>query len=232
MQKKDCDLQSCFLCRYCIPEWKDAIAVKKTTFGFKKGQQIFTGGQKVKGIFFINSGAVKVHKQWGAQKELILRFGKTGDILGHRGMGSQAIYPVGASALEDTKVCYIDNDMLEATLKVDPSLMHRFMLFYANELQKAEKRMRDLAHMEVKGRIALALLEIDEQFGHDPENYIALALNRQDIASYAGTTYETIFKFFTELTLQKIISISGKRIKINNPQRLRGFIADEISAAE
>jgi CRP-like cAMP-binding protein len=226
MQKNECDLQTCFLCRFCIPEWKDAIAVKKTTLSFKKGEDIFREGEKVNGIYFLYSGAVKVHKQWTGQKELILRFGKTGDILGHRGIGASSIYPVGATALEETKACFISNQSLEATFKVDSNITHRFMLFYADELQKAEKRMRDLALMEVKGRIALALLEIADVFGTDKEKYIALAMNRQDIASYAGTTYETVFKFFNELTAKKIISTSGKRIKINQPTRLSDFITD------
>lgn len=227
MQKNDCDLGSCFLCRFCIPEWKDAIAAKKTTLSFKKGKEIFKEGEKVKGIFFIYNGAVKVHKQWVGQKELILRFARTGDILGHRGIGSSDIYPIGATALVDTKACFISNDFLDATLKIDGSLTHRLMLFYATELQKAEKRMRDLAHMDVRGRIALALLEITKLFGIDKEKYIALPINRQDIASYAGTTYETIFKFFTELTKKGIISISGKRIKINHTNRLMQLISAE-----
>ncbi|MDP4265268.1 MAG: Crp/Fnr family transcriptional regulator [Bacteroidota bacterium] len=230
MSRNDCDLKSCFLCRFCLPEWKDAILSKKTTLSFKKGKEIFREGERVKGIFFIYSGSVKVYTQWTGQKELILRFAKAGDILGHRGIGANDIYPIGASAMEDSRVCFIPNDFLEATFKVDPSFTHRLMLFYAAELQKAEKRMRDLAHMEAKGRIALALLEIAEMYGRDKEKYIALPVNRQDIASYAGTTYETIFKFFTVLIKANIISVSGKKIKINNPKRLQQFVTGKTTS--
>ena len=84
--------------------------------------------------------------------------------------------------------------------------------------------MRDLVHMGVKGRIALALIEIAEIFGSGDDKFIALPIQRQDVAFYAGTTYETVFKFFAELIAKKIIQTSGKNIRINDPDALRQFV--------
>ncbi len=84
--------------------------------------------------------------------------------------------------------------------------------------------MRDPAHMDVKGRIAGALLETAGFFGLDEQKFIAVAITRQDIASYSGTTYETVFKCFNELTQKKIISTSGKSIRIHQPALLKRFI--------
>jgi CRP-like cAMP-binding protein len=95
------------------------------------------------------------------------------------------------------------------------------MHLYAAELQKAEKRMRDLTHMEVKGRIAWALLDILAGSGTAPDGTLALKLTRQDIAAYAGTTYETVFKFFAELGAAGVIRTSGKDIEVMRPERLR-----------
>lgn len=207
-----------------MPEWKDIIALKKKTIVLKKGKHLFLEGEKVKGMFFMYEGSVKVHKQWIDNKELIIRFAKAGDIVGHRGLGGSETYPISATALEDAKACFIPNDFLEVTLKTNPTFTYRLMHLYATELQKAEERMRSLAHMEVKGRIAGALLEIAGFFGLNKEKYIAVKVTRQDIASYAGTTYETVFKFFTELTHAKVISTDGKSIRINNPEKLKQFV--------
>ncbi len=214
MQNLPCNLNTCFLCRYCMPEWKELIALKKTTLSIKKGRPIFRESEKVTGIFFLYSGYAKVHMPWPGQKDLILRFAAPGDILGHRGLGGDT-YPVTATTLEDSQLCYIPNDFLENSLKANPSLTWQLMHFYAAELQRTEQRMRDMVHMEVKGRIAGALLEIAG---------LPLTITRQDIASYAGTTYETVFKFFTELTKETIISTSGKDIRINDPEKLKSYI--------
>jgi CRP-like cAMP-binding protein len=225
MRDISCNLSDCFLCKTCIPEWKELVAVRKTTRLIKKGQLVFREGEAVNGIFFLNSGSVKVYKKWGMDKELILRFAVAGDILGHRGLGGEAVYPISATALEDCRVCFITNAFLETTLKANHDLTYELMHFYATELQKAEKRMRNLAHMEVKGRIAEALMQIATLFGVDKDQFIAASITRQDIASYAGTTYETVFKFFTELTDKKIIATNGKRIRIDKPDVLKMFIS-------
>ncbi|MEP6724812.1 MAG: Crp/Fnr family transcriptional regulator [Bacteroidota bacterium] len=224
MKNESCNVSSCFLCSHCTAEWKELVAVKKTTLRFKKGEQLFTEGEKVKGIYLMYSGAVKVHKHWINQKELILRFTKAGDMLGHRGLAAGDVYPVSATALEDSKACFITSSFLETTLKTDHVFTYRLMHFYSEELQKAEKRMRNLALMEVNGRIADTLLELQEVFGANKSKYISVPVTRQDIAAYAGTTYETVFKFLKMLTIAKTISVSGKSIRINNMDKLKGFI--------
>lgn len=229
MQGTDCNIESCFLCQSCMPAWRAAIAANKQTLAFRKGEVIFREGDKVQGIFFLYEGAVKVHQSWEEQKELILRFATAGDVIGLRGIGDT--YPVTATALDDTKLCFIDNVFYEASLQTNPSLTYKMMQRYALELQQAELRMRNLAHMEVKGRIASALLDLKQVFGLDKEKYIALAVTRQDIASYAGAAYETVFKFFVELTNENIIATSGKHIKIVNETALKNYVKQPRKAA-
>ena len=77
---------------------------------------LFTEGNDLKGMYFINKGLVKVHKKWGDDKELILRIAGDGDIVGHRGLGSDLIYPVSGTALEPTEVCFVDLDFFNSAL--------------------------------------------------------------------------------------------------------------------
>ncbi|TDX01209.1 Crp/Fnr family transcriptional regulator [Dinghuibacter silviterrae] len=218
-----CDLSSCFLCTHCIPEWKEVIALRKQTLSFKKGQPVFSEGEPVEGIFFVYSGSVKVHQQWGADKELILRFARAGDVLGYRGQAA-GVHPVTATPLEATQVCHIPQSLLEATFKANPSFLYQMMQLYAGELQEAERRMRHLALTEVRGRIADALLTIRGTFGEGPEGFVSIPITRQDIASYAGTSYETVFKLFTEWTGQGILDTSGKYIRILDDTKLQALI--------
>ncbi|XHR92686.1 Crp/Fnr family transcriptional regulator [Mucilaginibacter sp. UC70_90] len=216
-----CDNQTCLLCKGCIKEWLPAIAANKKNFNVKKGQVIFSEGVPVKGIYFVYEGNVKVHKKWGPDKELIIRFANKGAIFGHRVLGKHAThYPISATALEAGVICYIDMEFFEATLKVNPQFTYQLMLFFADELQEAERKMRNLAHMPVKGRVAQALISLKNQFGTNPEGHIDVELTRQDLASYAGATYETVFRVVNELIQEKLISTNGKKINITNYDKL------------
>lgn len=215
-----CDLNTCFLCQYSIPEWIAAVSDHRQHLFYKKNETIFQEGSPVKGIFFLYDGNVKVHKQWGADKDLIVRFAQKGDILGHRGLGSgERLYTVSATALEDTTVCYTELSFFEASLKVNPSLALKLMQFYADELQEAERKMRNLVHMDVKGRLADALLELSRL-----HKALHFTISRQDLASFAGTTYETIYRNLQEFIAEKLITAEGRAITILNEKKLRKYI--------
>lgn len=218
--KQGCDTSTCMVCRLCMKEWLPAVEAGSMHFTYRKGQELFREGDPVKGIFFIYKGSVKVHKHWDEGKELIVRFAKKGDIVGHRGIGLEPVYPVTATALETVTVCYFDIAFWEASLKVNHQLLYELMLFYARELQESERKMRNLAHMPVKGRIAQALVSLEKKFGRNENGFIDFALSRQDLASYTGATYETTFRMLQEMIQEHLIVISGKEIAVADRARL------------
>ncbi|WP_316846802.1 Crp/Fnr family transcriptional regulator [Pedobacter psychrodurus] len=222
-----CDVKSCFLCSRVIPDWLPAVSQRKKNFQLKKGDQLFMETEAVSGIFFVFSGTIKVHKKWDNEKELIIRFAKPGDVIGHLGLGKNPTYPVSATALEQASVCFIDLEFFRSSLKVNTDLTYQMMDFFASELQESHERMRNLAHMSVKARIATALLSLQSQFGRDANGSIDLDISRQDIASYSGTTYETLFKVFTEFTKAGKLSANGKRINITDPLFLQSVVSDD-----
>ncbi|QEC66362.1 Crp/Fnr family transcriptional regulator [Panacibacter ginsenosidivorans] len=219
--QSSCDTSTCMLCRYCIPEWVPSIERYKKTIRFNKGEQVFKEGESVKGIFFLKEGKIKVHKLWETDKQMIIRFAKPGDVIGHRGLGNNTSYPVSATALENIAVCFIERNFFLQTLQVNPAFNLKLMMFYSDELQDAEKRIRDLALMDVRGRIADTFLMLYNRFGTDDEGYINILLTRHDIASFAGTIYETFFKIAAELVKQKIIRYSGKKVKLLKMEKLQ-----------
>jgi CRP-like cAMP-binding protein len=218
--KAVCNQSNCFLFNNCMKEWHPAILQNQKTIRVKKGEVIFKEGDEVKGVFFVNSGNVKVHIKWDAYKELIVRFAKTGSIVGHRGIGSNTGYHVSATALENSVICFVDIDFFEATLKVNTEFTYNLLHFFASELRESERKMRNLAHMSVKGRVAESLVLLQKQFGITDEGFINIDLSRQDLASFSGATYETVFRVINELVNEKLVALSGKSIAIIDQQGL------------
>jgi len=219
-----CDLNSCFLCSSCIQDWRLAVESNKKNFRVKKGQSIFKEGDPVTGVFFVYEGYVKVHKKWDSEKELIIRFAKPGDILGALGLESNNIYPVSATALENTTVCFVSMDFFESSYKINQEFAIKLIRFFARELQNSDKRMRNLVHMPVKGRVAQAIINLKNQFGVNSEGFIDIELSKQDLASYSGAAYESLFRTINDLVADNIIVIKGKKIFIKKEQELLQLI--------
>lgn len=224
--KFKCDVNTCFLCTTCINDWKPAIEVNRQNLRIKKGQEIFKEGDSVTGIYFVYEGYVKVHKKWDSEKELITRFAKKGDILGHLGLEGNNIYPVSATALRTVTVCFIPMAFFNSSLNINNAFTIKLMRFFAAELQNSEKRMRNLAHMPVKGRVAQAIITLKNQFGLNEQGAVNIELPKQDLASFSGSAYESLFRTINDLVSDQIIIVQGKSIFIKDESKLLQLIAN------
>ncbi|MFT4092923.1 MAG: Crp/Fnr family transcriptional regulator [Niabella sp.] len=224
-EKKPYDASRSFLYAYCMKEWWPALDANRQVLHYKKGATIFKEGDRVTGIYFMLSGLVKVHKRWDQEKELIVRFARNQDIIGHRGLStSSQIYPITATTLTPVTVCYVSVDFFQTTFKANKEFAYHFMMFMAEELRLSEIRMRNLAHMVVRARLAGALIAFNEQFGETDNGYIDCTLSKQDIAAYVGTAYETIYKILIEFTELGYIQTDGKKIALLNKAKLKSII--------
>ncbi len=224
--KRLCGASTCFLCNQVSDEIFRAIKAKGTQGQIAKGQILFKEGDKADTIYFITEGCIKTHMKWSEDREFILHFNRPGEVLGYRGMGGDLKYPISATALQKSYVCSLSLDSFDRLLDADSAFARKFLNFHINELRDAEKRMRDLALMEVKGRVANTVITLEAQFGCDSLGFIAIELKRQDLAYYAGTVYETFFRMLKQLEEENTLELNGKKIKILDKKLLQAYCAN------
>lgn len=204
------------MCRYVIADWWQNIDMRRQIIKVKKGQRFIDEGAGAEGVYFVQEGLVKVHKRWD-DKENIVRFAKKGDIVGHRGMSpKKSIFPISATCLENTVLCFVPIDFFQSLLKTNPILTYELLMFYADELQISEQKVTNQVQLSVKGRVAWSLFQLEEKMGVDQDGYIGLILSKTDLASYVGSTYESVYRMMTELVEEDIIESVNKRIKIKD----------------
>lgn len=220
---KECPRLSCFIQKYCSPEWLKILEKHKTVTLQREGQRIITRGSRVEGIYFIYTGKVKVFKEglMDIDREQIIRLAGDGDILGHRGYGKNLTYTISATALVDTVVCFFENEIFFEALRKNPEMTFNMMMFYGEELKRIEQRLRNMAQMSIREKVAEALLFINEAFGKNNDDTLNLHLSRQDIANIAGTNSEQVVRQLTNFEKEGVISKIGKHIKIKGEDTLR-----------
>lgn len=220
-----CWNKDCSLLKHCDEKWIEFINSRKYCFYYKKGQQVIFERTPVAGMFFIYSGRVKLFKTGLNGRQQIVGFAKPGDIIGHRGLG-KALNPVAASAIVDSRLCYIDKNDFEELLNQNPKLTYDLLLYCANELHHAEIRTRNMAQLSVREKVADALIRMHEAFKNGDEHTIEILLSRQEIAEIAGTTKEQVSKNLTDFKSEQIIDMNGKWMKILNHEKLNSLGGD------
>ncbi|MEO9571829.1 MAG: Crp/Fnr family transcriptional regulator [Polaribacter sp.] len=219
-----CKKNQCMIHRYSNQLLLESVS-KNTVLKCKKGQQFIIEGAPVNGLFFIKKGTVKVFRTGINGREQIVRFAKDCEIIGHRGFGTQEYYSIGAIALQDTELYYFSKEHLQKVLLENPKFSYEMMLFYANELNRSENKVKSISQMTVRERVIDTLLYIHRKFG-DLRGFLNLPLSRKEYADYAGTTEEQVIRIFSTLKKEGLIISQGKKIGINNIQLLKKEISE------
>ena len=92
-------------------------------------------------------------------------------------------------------------------------------MFFAEELRESE---RLASQLPIRNLIASVLYNNYKVFGFEEgsETKLSYTLSRKDIASQAGTRYETVVRVLTSLNKEEVIQIDGKAIHILNLEKL------------
>ena len=205
---QSCTNSNCLIKKHYTSDDAVPFIEKKHTIHCKKSQQFILEGAPVYGLYFIFKGIVKVSQSSTADRNQIIRFSTDGEIVGHRGFGTDYVYNVSASALEDTVLCNFSSEDFNEMLMTNPKLMYDFMLFYADQLQKSETNSKRFSQMTVREKVISAILLIKRKFGQS-EGYLSLTLSRKDIAEFAGTTEEQVIKVISMLKKEHLIKAKG-----------------------
>jgi len=221
MNCNSCTSESCFLYKNCSKESAQNTTTQKSCVDYPERQQIIREGSLVTGVYFVHSGTVKVFKEGLNGKEQIIRIAKSGDILGHRGIRENMVYPVSATTLERSKICFVQYDVFHSLLKENPKFSINLLHLYAAELSELEIRLRNMAQMTVRERIAESLLWIFKGVSTDDFGALNIVFSRQEIADMAGTNADQVSRELSSFVEDKILKLEGRKIIIHDLTKLR-----------
>lgn len=211
----NCSTTNCFIKKHCSEEYIKLINDKKQCSVYRKNQHIVTEGNPVLGLYFIQNGKVKIVSAGIENKEQVVRLTKNSDIIGHRGYGGEK-YPISAIPIEDSTICFVDNQTIYNTFIANPHLTYELMMYYSRELRKSESKIKILAQMNVREKVAYSLLTYQAAYNNTKK----ITLSRKDLASITGINTEQLSRILSEFKKENMISIAKNEITISNPTLL------------
>ncbi|MGL6268905.1 MAG: Crp/Fnr family transcriptional regulator, partial [Chitinophagaceae bacterium] len=202
------------LMKQCEPALLQSVQSFKHQYFFKKGQTLFFQGDQVMGVQFVQSGLIKLELAGQKKRPFILRLCGLGQPMGHRSVSVNDIQPYKATAVEDSRVCFIEMDFFNGLLKKSESLRKALQKIYLKEIKDAENKLINIAHHSVREKVANVLLELSEVYDYkNHANGIRIQVDRQEMADLAGTTKEQVSKVLAQFTREKIIRFKTKHFK-------------------
>ena len=187
---------------------KDEILNLINSVKYKKGEMVYRAGEKSSSLFIINSGKIKKYRLSESGKEQLIQILRPGDFTGGLSLFSESIYEAYAEAMEDTWVCAVKSSDLQELLLKYPSISLKILNEFSSRLEQSEKQTTSISTERVETRIALYLADYAED--NNTRNF-KLPMSRKELASFLGTTPESVSRKLLELEEAKLI--------IQKPQR-------------
>ncbi len=186
----------------------------------KKGDELFSEGQNVRGIYCVQDGHFKLTRHSASGRETIVRFASPGDFIGYRALLANEPISLSAVAIQDAHACFVPAELLLNFLEGNGPFSLELLRATCHELSEANQLLASLAQKSVKQRLAEVLLMLRAKFNTDPDGCIDIDLKRSEIADLVGTATESLIRLLTQFERDELISRQGKRFKINQAKKL------------
>ncbi len=202
----------------------------KITKHYPRGESLFQEGGQAPGLYCIRTGKVKLFKSGSEGKEVILGIAKSGDVLGFRSVLMNESYSRNAEVLEDAQICFIDKEFFAKLIQKSPDLAFDVIRHMGQELEATEVRISDFLNTDVRTRFVRLLLMLKKSYGVEDSTgtLINVRLTRQEMGEMVGAAPETIIRILAELENEELISMDGKKIKIQDHKGLMSEANIEI----
>lgn len=197
---------------------KETVATLVTHHHYHTGEYLFSAGDSADALTITAHGQAKVFQMAANGKEQMLRILQTGDFDGEVALFENSDHNSFAQALMDTEVCQISRSDFQRLMQETPELAVNMVNALGRRVSQLEQQNTEVTTASVESRLASYLLETSAGLNRD---VFELPLKKKDIATYLGTTPETISRKLTSLSKAKMIEkISNNKFKILDADRL------------
>ena len=191
-----------------------------------KHSNVYTVGEAVESVYFIESGKIKLVMLSSAGKECMLAIHASGDIFGELCLSGLAGRLETASAMEDTVVKRLPCTRFLERLSRD-KLLEGFIKYLAVRIADQQEVIANLVTVDSEQRLGKTLLQLARKLGRkDPRSIrIELRISHEELASMVGTTRSRISVFMQRFRNLNLIEISEEHHLIIKEKNLTTYLA-------
>lgn len=186
---------------------------------YAPGETVFVEGERLSGLYYLQSGWLKIVKSSPEGREQILQFLEPGQTFHAIGVIADRPNPASAIALEPAKVWILRREAVMALMEQHPPFARKMIELMANRVLELVDLVEDLSLRTVTGRLARLLLE-DARDGalHRPRWY-----TQAEIAARLGTVPDVLQRALSKLAGDGLIEVERSVIHIRDRDALEAI---------
>lgn len=173
---------------------------------YKKGQSVFSQGDKAEQMFLLKAGRVKLSKITAEGEEITLDIRKSGDFLGETMLTEDIDYPLSAVCLEDTLTCGFTKTGFEKIVLEHANIGLQVIKNLSKRIASLTSRVGSLSLSHLEDRLYNVLINVAQEHGiKDQTGYIIqFPLTHEELGFLVGVHRVSITR------AMKLLKESGK----------------------
>jgi len=194
----------------------------KHHYEIKKGEMLFREGDEINGLYFVQSGVVKLEMNADKQRPFILKLIGPSQTMGHRFLSYTGLQPYTATAVEDTRVCFIELGFFKNLMQKNENLQEELRKIFLKEIRSTEIKLLQIAQQTVREKVAGIMVHLAETYNYKQTGMgIKVHIDRQEMADLAGTTKEQVSRILADFDQEQLIRFRAKHFKFMAVDKLR-----------
>ncbi len=186
---------------------------------YKKGEILCKQGSFASKIIYLSEGLVKVYLE-GSPKNLVLSITPKSNLVGLSSIyEGNSTFQFSVSSYVDSTAKLIDINIFKQLLRQNAAFASKIIDILNENTAQAYGRFFCLTRKQLHGRMADIMMCLSERIFKSLE--YELPLSRSDLGELTGMSTESVIRLMKEFKDDKLIEVSGKKITILEPKRMR-----------
>ena len=181
----------------------DRICSITTTEKFAKDSIIFYEGDSSKYLYCLASGIVKLYKMTSSDKEIILKYFHSHELIAEVANFENIPYPATSVAYTDVELIKIDFEKFKELVYTNPELSFQIQSSLIQKIKNLEQVISSHLVLDAKDRIAKFIYDNPEEF---------FSIKNIEIAKILNVTPETLSRILRTFKNENLIDVKNKTI--------------------
>ena len=204
----------------------DFLAERAVSHRVGSGELIFSEGEPCKGLYVVESGAVKIFKTSSSGREQVLTIEGPGQSVAEIPMFDGGTYPASALAVGETTILFVEKKDFQALCLQHPDVALKVLRVVGGRLRRLVAIIEELSFTTVRHRLAALLLRLAKRKGKRTPRGIEFTItaSNQELASHIGTVRELVSRNLSRFQAEGLVKMEGKTVIIPDVAALKAEV--------